>query len=45
LAVDEATGAIVAAVASEAGGSDDEVAPDLVAQVPGAIRQVRADGA
>ncbi|HKA54748.1 MAG TPA: IS5 family transposase [Candidatus Binatia bacterium] len=45
LAVDEATGEIVAAVASEAGGSDDEVLPDLLAQVPGAIRQVSADGA
>ena len=33
LAVDEATGEIVAAVASEAGVSDDEVLPDLVAQV------------
>jgi len=45
LAVDEATGEIVAAVASEAGVSDDEVLPDLVAQVPGEIRQVSADGA
>ena len=45
LAVDEATGAIVAAVASEAGVSDDEVLPDLLAQVQGEIRQVSAAGA
>jgi len=45
LAVDEATGEIVAAVASEAGVSDDEALPDLLAQVQGAIRQVSADGA
>jgi IS5 family transposase len=45
LAVDEATGEIVAAVASEAGVSDDEVLPDLVAQVEGEIGQVSADGA
>lgn len=45
LAVDEATGEIVAAVASEAGVVDDEVLPDLVAQVQGEIRQVSADGA
>lgn len=45
LAVDEATGEIVAAVASEAGVSDDEVLPDLMAQVEGEIRQVSADGA
>jgi len=45
LAVDEATGEILAAVASEAGVSDDEVLPDLVAQVEGEIRQVSADGA
>jgi hypothetical protein len=44
-AVDEATGEIVAAVASEAGVSDDEVLPAWVAQVAGAIRQVSADGA
>jgi len=43
--VEEATGEIVAAVTSEAGVSDDEVLPDLLAQVPGAIRQVSADGA
>src|SRR5205814_165982 len=36
---------IVAAVASEAGVSDDEVVPDLLAQVQGEIRQVSADGA
>jgi len=45
LAVDEATGEIVAAVASAAGVSDDEVLPDLLAQVQQAIRQVSADGA
>ena len=45
LAVDQATGEIVAAVASEAGVSDDEVLPDLLAQVQQAIRQVSADGA
>lgn len=45
LAVDEATREIVAAVASEAGVSDDEVLPDLVGQVQGEIRQVSADGA
>jgi len=45
LAVDEATGEIVAAVASAAGVSDDEVVPDLVAQVEGEIGQVSADGA
>jgi hypothetical protein len=45
LAVDEATGEIVAAVASEAGVSDDEALPDIVAQVEGEIRQVSADGA
>ncbi|HKA53673.1 MAG TPA: IS5 family transposase [Candidatus Binatia bacterium] len=45
LAVDEATGEIVAAVASEAGVSDDEVLPDLLAQVPGVICQVSAAGA
>src|SRR5262245_50728359 len=45
LEVDEATGEIVAAVASEAGVSDDAVLPELLAQVQGAIRQVSADGA
>src|SRR2546422_11408340 len=45
LGVDEATGEIVAAVASEAGVADDDELPDLVAQVKGEIRQVRADGA
>jgi hypothetical protein len=45
LAVDEATGEIVAAVASEAGVSDDGVVPDLVDQVERPIRQVSADGA
>jgi hypothetical protein len=43
--VDEATGEIVAAVASEAGVSDDAALPDLLAQVPGEIYQVSADGA
>ena len=45
LAVDEATGEIVAAVASTAGVSDDDALPDLLAGVPGAIGQVSADGA
>ena len=45
LGVDEATGEIVAAVASEAGVSDDNALPDIVAQVEGAISQVSADGA
>ena len=45
LAVDEATGEIVAAVASEAGVTDDDVVPDLVGQVDCPIQQVSADGA
>jgi hypothetical protein len=45
LAVDEATGEIVAAVASEAGVSDDEALPDLLALVKGEVGQVSADGA
>jgi Transposase DDE domain len=45
LGVDEATDEIIAAVASEAGVTDDEVLPDVVAQVKGKIRQVSADGA
>lgn len=45
LAVDEATGEIVAAVASEAQVADDEVVPDLLDQVAGEIEQVSADGA
>jgi len=45
LAVDEATGEIVAAVASEAGVSDDEALPDILTQVAGDIGQVSADGA
>jgi hypothetical protein len=45
LAVDEATGEIVAAVASEAGVTDDDVVPDLVEQVDRPIQQVSADGA
>jgi transposase len=44
-AVDEATGEIGAAVASEAGGSDDAALPDLLAQGPGEIEQVSAEGA
>jgi DDE family transposase len=45
LAVDEATGEIVAAVASEAGVADDAALPDLLEQVPGEIRQASTDGA
>jgi hypothetical protein len=45
LAADEATGEIVAAVASEVGVSDDDALPDLVALVKGEIGQVSADGA
>src|SRR5262249_41667207 len=45
LAVNEATGEIVAAVASEAGGSDAEALPDLLEQGPGESRQVSTDGA
>ena len=45
LGVDEATGEILAAVASEAGISDDEALPDILAQVKGEIDQVSADGA
>jgi hypothetical protein len=45
LGVDEATGEIVAAVASEAGVTDDDVVPDLVEQVDRPICQVSADGA
>ena len=45
LAVDEATGEIVAAVASEAGVSDDAALPDLLARVQGEVGQVSADGA
>jgi hypothetical protein len=45
LAVDEARGEIVAAVASEAGVADDAALPDLLEQVPGEIRQVSTDGA
>jgi DDE family transposase len=45
VAVDEATGEIVAAVASEASLADDDVLPDLLAQVEGEIRQVSGDGA
>jgi transposase len=43
--VDEATGEIVAAVASEAGVSDHEALPDLLAHVKGALGQLSADGA
>lgn len=45
MGVDEATGEIVAAVASEAGVSDDEALPDILEQVAGEIGQVSADGA
>jgi DDE family transposase len=45
LAVDEATGEIVAAVASEAGVTDDAALPDLLAQGPGEVGQVSAAGA
>jgi Transposase DDE domain len=45
LAVDEATGEIVAAVASEAEVSDDEALLDLLTQVSGELSQVSADGA
>jgi IS5 family transposase len=45
LAVDEATGEIVAAVASEAQVSDADALPDLLEQVAGEIGQVSADGA
>lgn len=45
LAVDEATGEIVAAVASVAGVSDDDALPDLLARAKGEISQVSADGA
>ena len=45
LAVNEATGEIVAAVASEAGVSDDDALPDLRAHVQGEVGQVSADGA
>ena len=45
LGVDEATGEIVAAVASEAGVSDEEALPDILEQVEGEIAQVSADGA
>lgn len=45
LGVDEATGEIVAAVVSEAGVTDDDVVPDLVAQVDRPLAQMSADGA
>ncbi len=45
IGVDEATGEIVAAVASEAGVCDDEALPDILEQVEGEIGQVSADGA
>jgi transposase len=45
LAVDEATGEIVAAVVSEASVTDDEAVPDLLDQGAGEIGQVSADGA
>jgi hypothetical protein len=45
LAVEEATGEIMAAVASEAGVTDDEAVSDLVEQGDRPIAQVSADGA
>jgi transposase len=45
LAVDEATGEIVVAMASEAKVADANALPDLLAHVKGKIRQVSADGA
>jgi hypothetical protein len=45
LAVAEATGEIVAAVASAAGVADEDALPDLRLQVPGEICPVSADGA
>ena len=45
LAVDEATGEIVAAVASEAEVADEEALPDLLTQGAGELRQVSAEGA
>jgi hypothetical protein len=45
LGVDAAPGAILGAVASEAGVSDDAALPDRGAQVKGELDQVRADGA
>jgi hypothetical protein len=45
LAVDEATGEIGAAVASEAGVADADALPDLLGQVPGELRQGSTDGA
>lgn len=45
LGVDEATGEIVAAVASEAGVTDGDVVADLVEQVEQPIHQVSGDGA
>jgi Transposase DDE domain len=45
LAVDEATGEIMAAVASEAGVTDDDAVSDLVEQVDRPIAQLSADGA
>jgi transposase len=45
IGVDEATGEVVAALASEAGVTDDAALPELLEQVEGEIRQVSADGA
>ncbi|MBI3799759.1 MAG: transposase [Deltaproteobacteria bacterium] len=45
MGVDEVTGEIVAAVASEAGISDDDALPDILMQVEGDISQVSTDGA
>lgn len=44
-AVDEAPGESVAAVASEAGVSDEEALADLLTQMPGEVGHVSADGA
>jgi hypothetical protein len=45
LGVDEATGAIVAHVMTEHTITDDTAFPDLLAQIPGPLEQVTADGA
>lgn len=45
VAVDEATGEIMAAVASEAGVADSDALPDLLEGLEGELRQVSADGA
>ncbi|NJK53139.1 MAG: transposase [Leptolyngbyaceae cyanobacterium SU_3_3] len=45
LAVDEATGEILAAVVSSNDWADPEVLPDLLEQIEPEIEQVSADGA